>query len=148
MSSRYHSRAEDVVKEWLTGYLVEENNRKIIKAPSGHWMELDLYLPEESFAVEVNGERYHEESNLTYNKWQVALRGRDPKKYVGLKKWAGYHSWKEDQCMSKGIKLIFVVAEDVIDFPEQTKAYIFKQLKLWQMEQQMKTQMLMEGRDV
>lgn len=127
----YSSAAELIVRDWLSEYKCEFNNRSILKAPSGHWMELDLYLPEEHFAVECDGEHYHQESDMSYNKWQLIVRGKKPEYTKNLPKWKGYAKWKDDHCAEQGIKLIHVVSEDVLEHPEETKAYIFEELEKW-----------------
>lgn len=52
---------------------VEENNRKIVKGNGKHFKEIDIYCPEEKFAIEYNGliwhsEKYSKDSDYHYNK--------------------------------------------------------------------------------
>lgn len=128
----YTSRAEGMVAYWLKDYEIERNIRGIIKSPSGTNMELDIYLPEEQFAVECDGCMFHEEDpNLTYNKWQLKMRGKSKEERTKSKKWAGYHKWKDDRCAEKGIRVLHVQSESVTDFPEETRAYILSELQKW-----------------
>lgn len=70
-----------------SNYKIINNTRKVISK------ELDIYIPELNFAIEVNGTYYHSE-----------LRGKDKH----------YHLSKFDECAAKGISLLHIWENDWI----------------------------------
>ena len=95
---------ERTIKQWLEEKAIEvwPNNRKII-----HPLELDIYLPEYSLAIEFNGLYWHSE-----------LNGKDK----------NYHLNKTKLCEEKGIQLIHIFEDEWIEKQEIVKSIILNKL--------------------
>lgn len=98
--SSYESVFENEVREYIKSIYHGrvQKVRGIIKAPSGHPMELDIYLPELGLAVECNGEVWHRESGSSDE--------------YGRVKFEGYHTYKEEKCREQGIDLVTIWYRD------------------------------------
>lgn len=102
--SKRVSKGELEVREFLEEFLKKSaiaNSRKII-AP----LELDIYFPDESFAIEFNGTFWHSEAQIQST--------RD----ISAKE---YHQSKIDLCKAKSIDLVFVWQDDWVENMETVK---------------------------
>lgn len=96
--SKYGSREESEVREFLSSFTEVQKVRGLIKGPHGYNMELDMYLPEFKLAVEFNGLYFHSYENLT-KKLEPSVAKR-------------YHLYKTEECLKKGITLIHLWEDD------------------------------------
>jgi len=94
---------EDFLKSLNISFL--KNKRDIIKP-----LELDIYIPEHNFAIEINGNYFHSEI------------GGDKNKY--------YHITKSQLCNDKKIKLIHIFEDEWLLKKEIVKSEILKNLNL------------------
>lgn len=98
---------------------VLRNVRNLVKAPSGRYFELDLYLPDYKVAVEVNGLYFH---SIQYIE--------SPESHAGYGK--EYHKVKQEACANLGIRLIHLF-EDSLQFDfEVCKSLILSKCGLLQ----------------
>ena len=94
---------EEFLKSLNISFL--KNKRDIIKP-----LELDIYIPENNFAIEINGNYFHSEI------------GGDKNKY--------YHITKSQLCNDKKIKLIHIFEDEWLLKKEIVKSIILKNLNL------------------
>ena len=67
-------------------------------------MEIDIFIPSKNIGIEFDGLYYHSENSG--------------------KKDAQYHSWKTNECVSRGIRLIHIFEDEWRDKPEIVKSKI------------------------
>ena len=111
-SKKGKSKLEKDFVNWCkkqVGGVVLENTRGVI-----HPYELDIYLPEESRAIEFNGSYWHSDENLM--------------KAHGLTA-AEYHEFKLELCDDKEITLAFVWEQDWLNQQNELKRSVLNFLK-------------------
>lgn len=101
--SRRVSAAESEITSYVESLgFAPVRDRKVLNGK-----ELDIYIPERSFAIEYNGVYWHSEA-----------QGKD--------RWYHYNKWSE--CREKGIQLLTVWEDDYIRNPELVKRMIAHKL--------------------
>jgi hypothetical protein len=95
------SRLETIVEDWIkqnTTISYEKNTRKIIRNPETGWgLELDIFLPDLKIAIEINDNGSHKV---------------DERLDMSIDK---YHQLKSDLCKAKGIHLIHLWEDDIVN---------------------------------
>lgn len=100
------SYPQQIIADYLTSLNVEfeQNNRSVISPK-----ELDIYIPQNNLAIEINGVYWHDYFN-------------DIPKY--------YHRDKTNECEEKGIQLLHFWDYEIIDKPDIVKSIIQSKLGL------------------
>lgn len=105
-TSLFGSKLEAKLKQDLLNCGINSYKAKgIIKSPiTGFPMELDLYIPDYKVAIEVNGIYYHSIEVMKQSDLYDAVGGKE-----------NYHRMKTDLCKEKGIQLIHLWEDDLLD---------------------------------
>lgn len=105
-SSNSYSKAEKeivkYIKSFYQGKLIENDRTIILNEYTNKYLELDIYLPDISLAIEFNGKYYHSDEmiyNRTYGIFKTANE---------------YHNYKSKKCNDKNIKLIHIDEQEYI----------------------------------
>ena len=85
----------EFIRTFYNNKLIENNRNIILNEHSGHYLELDIYLPDINLAIEFNGTYYHSD--------EFIRRSR-----IGFNNAKEYHNYKTDKCKEKNIKLIHI----------------------------------------
>lgn len=86
LTSHYQLELDKLIKD--LGYKTELNNISKIRNENDHKLELDIFIPKEKIAFEINSIKFHSI----------------------IKEWKdrNYHKYKTDECLKQGIKLYHV----------------------------------------
>lgn len=87
---------KSILKNLKINYI--EKSRKILD----DGREIDIYIPDQKIAIEINGIFWHSDSFKEKN----------------------YHKSKTDACLDKGIRLIHIMEDEIFNSPEITKSRI------------------------
>ena len=90
-----------------------ERSRKILDG-----LELDIYIPSHNIAIECNGVLFHSSDGLILN---TPFKPKSPK----------YHIDKYKKCTEKGIQLLTVWEDQIINTPEIVKSLVLSKLGIF-----------------
>jgi len=100
--SRHELELTEYIKSFYDG-VVEEKNRSIIKGNTGHYQEIDIYLPEKKIGFEIDGLYYH------------SIEKKDK----------NYHLEKTEKAKKAGIKLYHIFYSEL----ESKQELVYKKVK-------------------
>ena len=114
-----YSLAEKEIVEFIKtfyNYKIEENNRNIIlNEYSGHYLEIDIYLPDIKLAIEFNGIYWHSDESVS--------------KRIGFNSIKEYHQYKTNKCEEQGIKLLHIDEQEWLNNKNSVLTFIEENIK-------------------
>ena len=93
--SKTEKEIVEFIRTFYDGKIIENDRTIILNENTGKYLELDIYLPDISLAIEFNGKYYHSDERIKQNK-------------NGFNSADEYHQYKTKKCKEKDIELIHI----------------------------------------